>query len=164
MLLMKHNDWHLWNQLICTLLPCFRKLSFQSHSKIQQNTQSPICCVRKLAILHRRGDWPEMAREVPMNANGAISWEGLICTCLHVDLVSPLHFRASTRKNVQSPMCCVRKLANFQRICDWPKLDRELFMNRTIGFHEVHVFLVSAIFPLHFMQMHIKKLKVRCVV
>lgn len=91
-----------------------------------------------------------------------------MCTCLHVFLVSPLYFHASIRKNAQSPMCCVRKLAIFHRKYDWPKLDRSLLMNQTIGFHEkyscVHVFLVSVIIPLHLMQIHIKKLKVRCVV
>jgi hypothetical protein len=84
-----------------------------------------------------------------------------MCTCLHVDLVSSLHFHASIRKNTQSPRGCVRKLANFHKKCDWQKLDRELLMNQTIGFHEkyscVHVFLVSANFPLHFTQMHTKK-------
>lgn len=164
----EHNDWHLWDWLVRTRLPCFRKLSFQFHSNVHQNTQSPICCVRKLAILHRRKWLAEDGWRGSHESNDSISWEGLICTCCTCWSCSPLHFLASIRKNAQSPICCVRKLAIFYRNCDWPKLDMELLMNRTIGFHEkyscVHVFLVSTIFPLHFTQMHIKKLKVRCVV
>lgn len=52
---------------MCACFSCFHNFSSPFYANAHKKAQSPMCCVRKLEIFHRKCDWPEMERVLPMN-------------------------------------------------------------------------------------------------